>query len=66
LSRPNGDHEITPRDRQIRARCIKLRYLVWAAASPHLGIRGVRSENTPKVRFSATVGEEPEVEVALV
>jgi hypothetical protein len=25
-----------------------------------------RSYNTPKVRFSATLGEEPEVEVALV
>jgi hypothetical protein len=27
---------------------------------------GVRTDNTPKVRFSATVGKEPEVEVALV
>ena len=27
---------------------------------------GVRSENTPKVRFSATVGREPEFEVTLV
>ena len=26
----------------------------------------VRTDNTPKVRFSFTVGEEPEVEVALV
>jgi hypothetical protein len=26
----------------------------------------VQSDNTLKVRFSATVGEEPEVEVALV
>ncbi len=26
----------------------------------------VRTDNTPRVRFSATVGEEPEVEVALV
>ena len=27
---------------------------------------GVRTDNAPKVRFSATVGKEPEVEVALV
>jgi hypothetical protein len=27
---------------------------------------GVRSENTPQVRFSATVGEEPEIEVEVV
>ncbi len=27
---------------------------------------GVRNGNTPKVRFSATVGKEPEVELALV
>jgi hypothetical protein len=27
---------------------------------------GVLSENTPKVRFSTTLGEEPVVEVALV
>jgi hypothetical protein len=27
---------------------------------------GVRNGNTPKVRFWATVGEEPEVELALV
>jgi hypothetical protein len=27
---------------------------------------GVLSENTPKVRFSATLGEEPVVDVALV
>ncbi len=27
---------------------------------------GIRTGNHPKVRFSATVGEEPEVELALV
>ena len=26
----------------------------------------VRTDDTPKIRFSATVGEEPEVEVALL
>jgi hypothetical protein len=26
----------------------------------------VRTDNAPKVRFSATVGEEPEVDLALV
>jgi hypothetical protein len=26
----------------------------------------IRSYNAPKVRFSATVGEEPEIEVALI
>jgi hypothetical protein len=26
----------------------------------------VRADNTPKVRFSATVGEEPEIELGLV
>ena len=29
-------------------------------------VSGVRSENTPKVRCFATVGAEPEVEMALV
>ena len=27
---------------------------------------GIRTENTPKVRFSAMIGEEPEVELRLV
>ncbi len=36
----------------------------WPAA--RISSSGVRSDNTPQLRFSATVGEEPEVEVALV
>jgi len=36
-------------------------------AAPHpLSSSTVRTENIPKVRFSATVGQEPEVEVALI
>jgi hypothetical protein len=36
-----------------------------SAGSAHVP-SGVRSDNTLKVRFSAMVGEEPEVEVALL
>ena len=43
---------------------------VYAGAGLVVGARTflstVRTDNAPKVRFSATVGEEPEVEVALV
>jgi hypothetical protein len=34
----------------------------WDSANPYT----VRTDDAPKVRFSATLGEEPEVEVALV
>ena len=36
-----------------------------AVGSAHLPYT-VRTDNAPKVRFSATLGEEPEVEVVLV
>ncbi len=39
------------------------KYTLWAArTSPY----AVRTDNALKVRFSASVGEEPEVEVGLV
>jgi hypothetical protein len=37
-----------------------------AIGSTHLPLPDVRNDNAPKVRFSATRGQEPEVEVALV
>ena len=41
---------------------MKLRDLERTLAA-HASLSGVRTYNAPKVRFSATVGEEPEVEV---
>ena len=39
------------------------RYLVSDVRS---GLRTVATDSAPKVRFSATLGEEPQVELALV
>jgi hypothetical protein len=44
---------------------IRLRYLLWVAGSTHFP-EVIRTYNARKVRFSATVGGEAEIEVALV
>ncbi len=48
----------------MQERCIKLRDLGWDVGGT-LFLSTVRNDNTPKVRFSATLGQEPEVELAL-
>jgi hypothetical protein len=50
---------------QMWERCIRLREDSDGAQSARAFSSGVRNENTPKIRFSATVGEEPEIELAL-
>ncbi len=57
--------ELTSRAHKMRESCIKLRDLGWGVGSRHLPCT-VRTYNAPKLRFTATVGEEPEVEVELV
>jgi hypothetical protein len=39
-------------------------YMAWRMG--HTCLTTIRTENTPKVRFSAALGEEPEVEPGLV
>ena len=38
---------------------------VWARSVACTSPYTIRTDNAPKVRFSATLGEEPEVEVGL-
>ena len=44
---------------------ISLRYLLWVVGSTHFP-EVIRSYNARKVRFSATLGGEAEIELALV
>jgi hypothetical protein len=60
-----GNHEIRSRDHRMRECCVKLHDLGWDVED-HTSLREIRNCNAPRVRFSATLGEVSEVEVALV
>lgn len=64
-SRPIGVHRIMSRHHKMQDGWIKLRDLYRLRAAT-ISPCTVRTENTPKVRSSATLGEEPEIEVALL
>ncbi len=66
MLRRAGEASATRGDLNILCLCIKLRDPGCGVGSTHFPPYTVRTDNTAKVRFSATVGQEPIVEVALV
>jgi hypothetical protein len=52
-------------DRNIEGCCIRLRDLGWNTGGSHV-LLSVPNATHPRLRFFATLGQEPEIELALV